>query len=192
MLNIQREEDYLNIPMMNNKPSLMKFIINRKSWELLLVLTVLLLLSYLLPDSLWSRALMTSITISYWLIWITSIESFLWNRIEPKLRPQRLYYYIALITMILCGLFIILLQAFQLDIKIDAEIRSVLILVVLSLLFYCSYHVSMLIVVAEKNRKASFYEHQIEFLLILVFALGFLILQPRINKLLIKYQGKDK
>lgn len=169
----------------------MKFVVSRKNWELLLVLSVIVLLSYLLPDSLVFKVLMTAITVTCWIIWITSIESFLWHVVEPKLRPQRLYYFVALIAVILCVLLAILLQALQIKINLDTEIRSVFILLVLSLLFYCSYHVSMLIVVAEKNRKASFNEHQIEFLLILVFVLGFLIIQPRINKLLIKYQRND-
>jgi len=123
----------------------------------------------------------------YWIVWITSIENFLWKVIDLRLKPRRIYYFVSIIVFLMFSIFGFAVACCGITFNIDTDIRSIIILIVLAFLFYAFYHVSTLIVEAEKDRRVAFRDQQIVFLFLIIFPLGFIFVQPRINKLLIKY-----
>ena len=161
--------------------------VQRKNWELTLVLLLLIVMSSTIPSRPIYQILISLLIFTYWIIWVVSIEVFLWNAIDPRLRPRRLDYFISMIIFLLSVLFGFTIEFFAIKLNLDTDIRSIIIIFSLLFMFYAFYHVSTLIVAAEKERKVSFREQQTVFLFLLIFFLGFLFLQPRINKLSTKY-----
>lgn len=165
----------------------MKFIIKRKNWELILALVLIIAVGFLMPTKSIFQMFLSILLFIYWIIWIISIENFLWNVIDVRLKPNRIYYFVSLSVFILFSIYGFTVASFGIVFNIDADVESIIILLMLAFIFYVFYHVSTLIVEAEKDRKVSFRDLQIVFLFLIIFPLGFIFVQPRINKLLIKY-----